>query len=209
MQKYTKALLALAGVILPFLESVGVPLPAFLTLGWLQGIILAVTPVLVYYFPNTDKAGNNISVRSPAFVGVLAILLTCLMLSGCAGTRAAYQAAEGLEETAKVVGEHYYALVREANDLDDKGMLSASALAHTQDIVRKTSPAVLALAQAAVKYKAVKSATNELELERALSDAAIAVSRLIDAIRRRGTSLIIEPIERDLERILAHLPAAA
>ncbi len=203
MQKYTKAILAFAGVLLPFLESVGAPLPGFLTLDWLQGIILAVTPVVVYYFPNTDP--KLITTRSPAIIGLLAILLACLALSSCAGTRAAYQAAEGLEETAKVVGEHYYALVREANDLADRGMLSDSALVHAQDIVRKTSPVVISLAAAALKYKAVKSATTELELERALTDAAIAVSRLMDAIRTHRTFLIIEGAEPDLEQIQARL----
>lgn len=210
MHKYTKAILALAGVLLPFLESIGAPLPEFLTLDWLQGIILAVTPVLVFYFPNTDNLGNNIRLNSPAAVGVLALLLSCLALSGCAGTAAAYREAakqpDALDATAKVISEHYFALVREANELAERGVLSDSALAHAQDVVRVTEPVILELGDAAQLYKAVRSSSNAAELERALSNAAMAVARLLDFIKPRRTSSLIDAIERDLERILASLP---
>lgn len=132
------------------------------------------------------------NVHSPAIVGILAVLLASLALSGCAGTRAAYSAAEGLEENAKVVGEHYYALVREANDLKDSGELSGSTLRTAQDLVRYGRPLLIELAGAARAYEAVRSADNAQALERALSNAAIAVSRLLDVIQRsRNTSNLL------------------
>ncbi|MCG8436324.1 MAG: hypothetical protein MJA83_20080 [Gammaproteobacteria bacterium] len=186
MQKYTKAILAFAGVLLPFLEQVGVPLPPFLTLDWLQGVILAATPVLVYFFPNTDKQADAARIHSPPTVGLLALVLACLTLAGCAGTRAAYQAAEGLEETAKVFAEHYFAEVRELNDLDDAGALTPSMKQHAQDIVRRTRPVILQLSEIAQAYKNVRSAENEAALRRAVNEAALALSRLIDVAKAAG-----------------------
>lgn len=91
MQKYTKAIIAFVGVLLPFLEQVGVALPDFLTLDWVQGLVLALTPLGVFFFPNKDTsidfqsvAGTH-AVRSPVLIGLLAGLVALLMLSGCAG----------------------------------------------------------------------------------------------------------------------------
>lgn len=84
MQKYTKAIIAFAGVLLPFLEQLGVALPEFLTLDWVQTIVLALTPIAVFFFPNRDAGGLNLStLRSPAIVGVLALMLTVMALGGC------------------------------------------------------------------------------------------------------------------------------
>ena len=130
--------------------------------------------------------------NSPAIVGVLALILAALTLSGCAGTRAAYKAADGVSETAYVVGEHYYALVREANDLDDQGQVSNQDLRNIQNIARETRPTIVSMLNAASAYGAVKSAQNELELSNALADAAIAVSRLVDAIKAVGGSTHME-----------------
>ena len=128
------------------------------------------------------------TVNSPAIVGVLALILAVLTLSGCAGTRSAYKAAEGLSETAYVVGEHYYALVRETNDLDDKGQLSDRELRKIQDIAQESRPTIVALLNAANAYDLAKSAENETELSNALATAALAVSRLVDAIKDVGGS---------------------
>lgn len=200
MEKYTKAIIALAGVLLPFLEQVGVALPEFLTVDWVQGIILALTPLLVFWFPNKEN-GQNVATRSPAWVGILAILLSAALMSGCSGTRAAYSAASGLEENAKVVGEHYYALVREANALKDSGALTGSALARAQTLVRDTRPAIIELSNVAERYSAVQSAENAADLEAAINEAAIAVSRLIDVIRQR-TNSSLEHMRDDIDRIL-------
>ena len=83
MQKYTKAILAFAGILLPLLEQIGVPLPTFLTLDWLQGLLLLLTPAAVYFFPNKDPDLLPYRVRSPASVSILALLLACFMLASC------------------------------------------------------------------------------------------------------------------------------
>lgn len=203
MQKYTKAILALGGVLLPFLESVGVPLPEFLTLDWLQGIILAVTPVLVFYFPNRDELGNNVAAQSPVWVGVLAALLATLMLSGCAGTTAAYKAADGLEETAWVMNQHFLALVREGNDLKRQGVLAGSALATAQNLVETGRPLLRELSKAAQTYEAVRSADNQDELTAAIAAAAVQLSKLVNAIRAAGGSAeMLDEIELDLDQVL-------
>ena len=203
MKKYTKAILALAGVLLPFLESIGAPLPEFLTLDWLQGIILAVTPVLVFYFPNRDELGKNVAAQSPVWVAVLATLLTALMISGCGGTIAAYKAADGLEETAWVMNQHFLALVREGNDLKRQGVLAGSALSTAQDLVRTGRPILKELSQAAQVYEAVRSADNQDELTVAIAAAAVQLSKLVNAIRAAGGSAeLLDEIELDLDQVL-------
>ena len=158
------------------------------------------------------KVTGSGNVHAPAWTAILAVLIASSMMSSCAGTRAAYKAAEGIEETAVVVGEHYYALVREANRLKREGLLAGAYLENTQDVVRTTRPVVLELANMAQAYALVKSADNYEALEKALGNAAIAVSRLVDLIEGATTQLILD-IEADLERMLARqadiLPAAA
>lgn len=187
MQKYTKFIIALAGVILPFLETAGVPLPEFLTVDWLQGIILAITPMLVFYFPNKDPHGMNLSnTRSPAIVGILALLLASTLMSACGGTRAAYKAAEGLEETAYVMNNHYLALVREANDLAEAGDLAGSNLVTAQDLVRKSRPLMQSLSNAAQVYTSIRTAETEAELTAAIAAAAVELSNLVNMLQNAG-----------------------
>jgi hypothetical protein len=102
-------------------------------------------------------------------------------LSGCAGTRAAYEAADGLPETALVVSEHYYALLREVNDLADAGA-GESFVGRAQSFERQGTPIVLSLRNAAAAYAAIQSAENAEALQDALSEAAVLVSQLIDLI---------------------------
>ena len=61
-------------------------------------------------------------------------------LSGCASTMSAYKAAEGLDQTAYVMNQHYLGLVREANRLAEAGELTGSSLATAQDLVRSSRP---------------------------------------------------------------------
>ncbi len=133
---------------------------------------------------------------------LIGIVAMCTLIAACSGTRLAYKTAEGLEEQAYVVGEHYYALVREANDLRRSGALSGSTLERAQDLVQATRPVILELQDAAQAYTAVKSAQNEAELEAALNAAAIAVSRLVDVIKGVRTSDTWQPPD-ELELALA------
>lgn len=202
MSKYTKAIIAFAGVLLPFLESVGVMLPEFLTVDWLQGIILAVTPALVFYFPNKNSDGSAAVVRSPAVVGILAGLLSVMVLSGCAGTTSAYRAADGAKETANVMGEYYFALVREANILAEEGLLTGTNLSRAQNLVRDIDPLIEELTNAAQAYERVQNAETQEELSSAINNAALALSRLVNAIKAAGGSAnLTEPIELSLAHI--------
>ena len=88
MQKYTKAIIAFFAVLLPFLDQAGAALPEFLTLAWVQGLVLALTPVAVYFFPNKPPEETNMvsvhgRINSPRLAGFLAIVLACSMLAGC------------------------------------------------------------------------------------------------------------------------------
>lgn len=120
-------------------------------------------------------------------IGVIFMaLFVANFIAACAGTKAAYKEADGLFETAFVVGEHYYALIREVNDLDDQGQLSSRDLRTLQEIALQTRPSVLALLDAAEAYQSFESAETEDDLTLALADAAEAIARLINAIDNFG-----------------------
>lgn len=92
------------------------------------------------------------NIHAPAWTAILATIIASSMLSGCAGTYAAYKAADGPVETSKVVGEHYYATVRELDALKDAGSLVGSALLHVQDLARSSRPIVLELGNSAAAH---------------------------------------------------------
>ncbi|MGI9251030.1 MAG: hypothetical protein ACR2PR_07505 [Pseudohongiellaceae bacterium] len=107
-----------------------------------------------------------------------------LGIAGCAGTQSAYSAAnaQGTEATAKVVAEHYYALVKEARLMKDAGTLAGSDLLKAQDIVRSTSGTIDTLAAAAKAFEGTATAQTQAELDQAILDASQAISDLIDLI---------------------------
>jgi hypothetical protein len=115
--------------------------------------------------------------------------LLCMLLVACAGTRTAYQTAATPLETATVVGEHYYALVKEAADLKNAGALTSTALAKVQAADRAAKPVVVELTRTVEAYQLVKSAQNEAAMQIALNKAVLAVNSFINALRSvRGTS---------------------
>lgn len=122
---------------------------------------------------------NKLSLQ---LAGVALAALALVGLAGCAGTQAAYQAADTLPETAKVVSEHYYALLREANDLADAGAPD-SFVARAQEIEREATPIVLSLREASEAYVAISTADNAEALQDALNEAVPLVSRFVDLIR--------------------------
>jgi len=113
----------------------------------------------------------------------LLIVLLAIMATGCAGTRDAYKAAEGVEETAKVMSEHYLAILNELNVMKANGDLAGAALDRAQSVVRVAAPAIDEVRLASDNYTAAKTAKTEAELTAALSRAAIQLSRLIDIIK--------------------------
>ena len=124
---------------------------------------------------------------------LIAVVAMSTLIVACAGTRSAYQAAETLEEQAYVVGEHYYALVREANELRRSGALSGSTLTRAQDLVQGSRSIIAELEDAARAYTNVRNAETQADLERALNEAAVAVSRLVDVIKGVRTSHVWAP----------------
>lgn len=177
------AVLWLAGYFLPDLMNTAPEM-----LGELFTGALIVVAGLVFNHDAGIKAlpGTGSDAKSPWLVGVLALILAALAMSGCAGTTAAYKAADGLSETAYVVGEHYYAMVAEANYLDDQGLLTDRQLGSLQDMAAQTRPSVIALLDAASVYDSIRSAETEAALSAALADAALAIKRMVDAIKAVG-----------------------
>lgn len=109
--------------------------------------------------------------------------LMLLALAGCAGTRAAYDAASTPQQKAYVIAEHYSALVKQAADLKDAGTLTGVALEKVQAADRAAKPLVVELTKATEAYQGARNAQNEAELQAALNKAVIAVNSLINALR--------------------------
>lgn len=124
------------------------------------------------------------SIVSSLILPSLLVALLFVGLAGCAGTRAAYDSATTLDAKAFVVSEHYAALLREANDLADKGA-PAELVQKMQAADRAAAPVVLKLRQASATYTAARTADNEAALQAALNEAAVQVSAFITALRNR------------------------
>jgi hypothetical protein len=119
------------------------------------------------------------------------------LAAGCSGTRNAYKAAEGVDETAKVMTYQYTAIVHELNRMRSTGALKGEQLERSQEIVRTGTPIVQAMSAAAITYenaRAAWAASNTAEtqaeveaaalaFQAALSDAAIQIAALIDLLQ--------------------------
>jgi hypothetical protein len=115
---------------------------------------------------------------------MIAPILLLAMLAACQGTRDAYSAAAGdPETTAKVVSEHYIAIIHELNTMKASGQLAGAQLAQAQQLVSAAKPVIDQLAIASSNFQALKNAKTEAELNGALNNATIAVSNLIDLLR--------------------------
>lgn len=114
-----------------------------------------------------------------------AAALACIGIaaSGCSNTKAAYDAADTLEERAYVVTEHYTAIVKQAADLKDRGVLAGDALAKAREVQAVASPAILKLQPLVVAYNAAQSADTEVALQKALDDAVLAVADLLRIVK--------------------------
>lgn len=135
------------------------------------------------------------------FAGVLMSLGMALalggLLAGCSGTKAAYSAAQTrpetvLPDTAYVVAEQYRALLKEAADLKESGRLPADYVATLQkadDVVRPlvigdsaADPPRKGLRQLSEAFQAVRSASTEAELQRAVDAAVLALADFLRAV---------------------------
>lgn len=138
-----------------------------------------------------------------AFITIVPVVALAILVVSCQGTGRAYKAAEGIDQNAKVVAEHYYALVREANALKKSGVLAGGALVKAQQLVRDTRPAIDKLSAAAQAFGAVHTAETEAELEAAITAAAIAITELIDIIKAARTSSSLQHPPDEINAIAA------
>lgn len=202
MSNYHKLIAAIVGVVSMILG------PAMLGLTTVeldaekitQTIFGLLTAFGVWKATNTPEAIKDMPNKQKGFATqsmlIVMLCLGALGLTGCAGTQQAYKAAEGLEETAFVMNQHYLALTREANRLADAGAIRGSTLTSMQGIVRDSRPLLRELSAAARAYEAVRNAENEAELTAAISAAAVQLSNLVNAIKQAGGSA--QHIERTL-----------
>lgn len=118
---------------------------------------------------------------------VAAALLSGLFaVSGCSSTKAAYAAADTLEERAYVATEHYASVVKQAADLKQKGILTGSALARVQEIELTARPLVLKLEPLVKSFKAAQTAETEVALQSALDDVVLVIADLVRAVKAIG-----------------------
>jgi hypothetical protein len=103
--------------------------------------------------------------------------------SGCAGTKAAYDAADTLEERAFVATEHYSAIVKQAADLKELGVLKGEPLERVREIETVARPIVLSLGDLVAKYNAARTAETEVALQRALDEAILAIANLVRVVK--------------------------
>jgi uncharacterized membrane protein len=139
----------------------------------------------------------TIKLRDARLFMLLVLLAVVALAAGCSGTRNAYKAAEGVDETAKVMTYQYTAIVHELNRMRAAGTLTGDMLARSQAAVRAGSPIMVALSMSAVTfdtankaYRDLQSAETQAELEAAtlafqtaLSAAAIQISAMIDLLQ--------------------------
>jgi hypothetical protein len=212
--EYRKGIIAVVGAVLPFLQGIGIELPEWLTVTKVTEFIAAVAAVLVIVVPNAPPKTTGIgTARSPAWVGVLSLLLGCMVMAGCAGTNAAYKAAlerEGLERliaTSYVIGSHYTLSVAELNRLDDAGALTPQQLSRFQRIVASTSPLIQEMVDiGAVAQRAGDAETAE-ELQAAINEAALALAELLEALEIVNDARTSLPPDKPQAPVLALAPA--
>jgi hypothetical protein len=118
---------------------------------------------------------------------VAAFVVGSFATSGCAGTKAAYDAADTLEERAFVATEHYSAVITQAADLKDRGALKGEALTKVREIESVARPVILKLGPLVQNFKAAHDAESEVALQRALDDAVLAIADLVRALKGDST----------------------
>lgn len=121
--------------------------------------------------------------RMTSALVVAALATGILATTGCAGTRNAYDAAATLEDRAYVATEHYAAVVKQAADLKELGVLKGPALAKAQEIETVARPVVLSLGPLVANYNAARTAETEVALQRALDEAIAAIASLVRVVK--------------------------
>lgn len=114
---------------------------------------------------------------------VAALTMPLLATTGCSGTRNAYQAAETLEDRAYVATEHYAAVIKQAADLKELGVLKGDALTKAREVESVARPVILSLGPLVSNYRAARTAETEVALQRALDDAVVAIANLVRIVK--------------------------
>lgn len=134
-------------------------------------------------------ANGKLEVTTPpkqagfARVGMLVSMAVLAAIAGCAGTKAAYKAADTIGDQAYVVAEHYAALVKEAADLAQNPGTPDQVKEQLRAADRLAKPLVLELKPLADAYNATRTAQTEADLQAALNQAVVAVAGFIRAVK--------------------------
>lgn len=185
-------------------------------IGILFGIIIIIIGVVNGGTPPSQGGDGKTVTRSFALMAILAGMLVALTsLSGCTGTRAAYKAADTLDEYAYVISEQYAASVEEAANYAEENEANASAVAKLRAADDKTKPIIRGLNPLAQSWKATRDATTEQELRDALDKAVVALTDFIRVIKEvrgqpvTGSVLKLEENVRWIQSRLVLLPSAS
>lgn len=127
-------------------------------------------------------------------LSIAALALVALGITGmssCAGTKAAYKEAEGLEEQAFVVTEHYAAVVNQAADLAENPSTQPEVRSALQAADRVARPFIIGdratgqpgLRELADAYAAAKNAETQADLQAALLGATRALAGFVRAVK--------------------------
>lgn len=130
----------------------------------------------------TGHAQRDLLISIATFISVVLLIGIVMSSAGCGGTLRAYQQADTLEDQAKVLGEHYNSLQREAIAL--KAIVPANALKAMQRGDKEAAVAVVAVLRASEAYREGQSAQTQLELQQAIDKAAKAILTFSDAVNR-------------------------
>jgi hypothetical protein len=131
--------------------------------------------------PTPPKQGGYASTPLLFLVAIVGALSALVV--GCAGTKAAYKAADSLPDQAFVVAEHYSALVKEAADLAQNAATPDQVKSTLKAADNVARPLVLGLKPLADAYQATRTAQTEAELQAALNNAVVAVAGFIRAVK--------------------------
>lgn len=112
-----------------------------------------------------------------------AIAAICLLMAACTGVTSAYRAAQGLDEHAYVVVEHYAITLEQVAAYVERPNAIPSVKARLQDIERRTTPVILALIDARQAWHAAETVATEQALAEALHAAVVALGELINAAK--------------------------
>jgi hypothetical protein len=134
--------------------------------------------------------------RSMLLCFALAALGPLLALTGCAGTRDAYKAAETPEEYAYVLTEHYAGLLNQSANLaalpttpESAKTAMKKASAEVQKIISGDAtavPRVPGIKELVANYKQVRNAQTQAELQAAVDQLVLKLADLVRSYKAAG-----------------------